>query len=785
MNRIFTRSHGAGGRARRIVRNLMVAGAFLAVSVVSVPYLRPALAQVFAFSSVRVEGNQRVDAATILAYAGIGRGETVDAGALNDAYQRIMNSGLFETVEITPQGGTLLIHVVENPFVNVISFEGNRRIKDDDLSKIIKSQARRVYSPAMAEADAASIAELYRVKGRLAATIDPKIIRRDGNRVDLVFEITEGKVVENERIAFAGNRAYSDRRLRQVLQTKQAGLLRAIIQRDTFIPERLEVDKQLLTDFYRSRGYVDFQVLDASADFSRERDATFVTFTIREGLPYSIGKVTTVSEIDGVPADEFERVLKIRTGQTWSPALIDNNITRMENLALKKGLNFVRVEPRVTRDDRNQRLDIEFAITRGERVFVERIDIQGNATTLDEVVRRQFRTVEGDPLNAREIRQSAERIRALGFFSDAEVTAEPGSTSDQVVVNVEVEEQPTGSLTFGISYGVSQGVGGTISFSESNFLGRGQSLSLAISTARRNQASTFSFTEPALMGRDLSFSVGANYLTTDRDYALYETQRGSLSLGLGFPLGEQSTFSVRYKVGSDRIFNYEGDSPILTRETLAGSKGDGRIWASSVGYTYEFDNRITGLNPSGGFLFRFGQDFAGLGGDAKYVSTTFLAMREQRIWHEDVTLRVIAEGGYVHSLGSYTTRVTDRFTGADKIRGFEPNGIGPRDGTGMEDGLGGNAFAALRFEAEFPLGLPEEYGLTGGAFFDVGSVWGLDDTAGLAGTVDDSFKPRASVGLSLLWNTPVGPLRFNFSRAVKKESYDKVQNFDLTLQTKF
>lgn len=785
MNRFFTRSHEGADRPRRLARNLAVVAVFLGVSVASAPYLRPALAQVFSFSGIRVEGNHYVDTATIVAYAGISRGEAVEAGALNDAYQRIMNSGLFEKVAITPQGGTLLIQVVENPFINIINFEGNRRIKSEELSKIIKSQSRRIYSPSVAEADAAAIAELYRAKGRLAATVEPKIIRRDGNRIDLVFEITEGKVVENERIAFVGNRAFSDRRLRQVLQTKQAGLLRAIIQRDTFVPERLEVDKQLLTDFYRARGYIDFQVLDASADFSRERDATFVTFTVREGLPYAIGKVTTVSEVEGVSAEEFEQAQKIRTGQTWSPALIDNNITRMENLALKKGLNFIRIDPRVTRDDRNQRLDIEFAIVRGERIFVERIDIQGNATTLDEVVRRQFRTVEGDPLNAREIRQSAERIRALGYFSDAEVTAEPGSTPDQVVVNVEVEEQPTGSLSFGVSYGVSQGLGGTIAFSESNFLGRGQSLSLAISTAKRNQQSTFSFTEPALLGRDLSFSIGASYLTTDRDYALYQTQRGSFSVGLGFPLGEQSKLSVRYQAARDRIFDYTGDSPIIQRETMAGPDGNGRIWTSSIGYSYEFDNRITGLNPTGGFLFRFGQDFAGLGGDAKYISTTFLAMREQRIWHEDVTLRVIAEGGYLKSLGSYTTRVSDRFTGSDKIRGFEPNGIGPRDGTGLEDGLGGNAFAALRLEAEFPLGLPEEYGLTGGAFFDVGSVWSLDDTAGLAGTVDDSFKPRASIGLSLLWNTPVGPLRFNFSRAIKKESYDKVQNFDLTLQTKF
>ena len=272
---------GRSSRAR-----LLAAAVFLGAAGASVPFLTPAIAQVFAFSTVRIEGNSRVDAATILSYAGIARGQEVSAGGLNDAYQRLARSGLFETVELVPQGSTLVIRVTEYPFVNIINFEGNKRLKDEELAGIVQSQSRKVYSPSTAEADAAAIAEIYRIRGRLAATVTPKIIRRDGNRVDLVFEITEGKVVEIERLSFVGNKAFSDRRLRQVLETKQAGFLRALIQRDTFVAERLEVDKQVLTDFYRSRGYIDFQVTDASAETARERDATFVTFTVREGLPY-------------------------------------------------------------------------------------------------------------------------------------------------------------------------------------------------------------------------------------------------------------------------------------------------------------------------------------------------------------------------------------------------------------------------------------------------------------------------------------------------------------------
>lgn len=775
-----TRERSSGAKAR--VR-LLATAFFIGGATASAAFLSPAYAQVYSFSNVVIEGNQRVDAATILNYAGISRGQEVSAAALNDAYQRIANSGLFETVELVPQGSTLVIRVQEYPIVNVINFEGNRRLKDEQLAELVQSQSRRVYSPSLAESDAAAIAEAYRVAGRLAANVTPKIIRRSDNRVDLVFEISEGRVVENERVSFVGNRAFSDRRLRQVLATKQAGLLRTFIQRDTFVAERLELDKKMLTDFYQSRGYIDFQVTDASAEISRERDATFVTFTVREGLAYSIGNVTVVSEVEGVDAAAYEEVARIRTGQTYSPLLIDNNITRMETLALKQGLNFVRVEPRVTRDERNQAVDIEFAIVRGERVFVERIDIEGNATTLDQVIRRQFRTVEGDPLNPREIRQSAERIRALGFFSDAQVNAEPGSAPDQVVVNVDVEEQPTGSLSFGLSYSVANGTGFNIGFSERNFLGRGQSLSLSLNSGTDNQNSSFSFTEPALLGRDLSFTLGAYYRTSENDNADYDTRNIGVTTGIGFPLGEQSNLNLKLRLSEDKLENVTADSSAI----LQLEDDEPALRTFSLGYAYEYDTRVTGLNPKGGVLLRFGQDYAGLGGDTNYIETTALALAETKVWNEEVTIRAIFEGGAITSLGDNVTRVTERYFGNGKIRGFEPNGIGPRDlNAPNEDALGGNLFAVARFEADFPLGLPEEYGITGGAFLDVGSVWSLDNTLGTGGVeVDDSFIPRATLGLSVFWTTPIGPLRFNFSHALKKEDYDKEQQFDLTISTRF
>ena len=773
-------ANGAGAaRPRRILRPALVA-LLLSGAMVPAVFFTPATAQSYSFSNVVIEGNERIEAATILSYAGIARGEAVSPGVLNDAYQRIVQSGLFETVELVPQGGTLLIRVKEFPMVNVVDFQGNKRLKDEVLTTIIKSKSRLVYSPAQAEADAAAVAEAYRVQGRLAATVDPRLIRRSDNRVDLVFEISEGKTVEIERLSFVGNRAFSDRRLRQVLDTKQAGFLREVIKGDTFVPERLELDKQLLRDFYLSRGFVDVQVLDASGELSRERDANFVTFTVREGQSFKIGRISTVSEIESVNAAEFIAVQKMRTGVTYSPAVIENNIARMENLALKKGLNFLRIEPRVVRNEREGTLDIEFVLKRGEKVFVERIDIEGNTTTLDQVVRRQFRTVEGDPFNPREIRQAAERIRALGYFVDAAVDSKPGSAPDQVVVNVDVEEAPTGSLSFGASYGVNAGIGINIGFSESNFLGRGQALSVNISSGSDTIDSSISFVEPAFLGRDLKLKFSAAYRQTKQATASYDTRNISISPGLEFPVGELSRLEVRYKIFQDQITNVAvGASPLLSAEAAVGGQ-----LGSALGYTYSYDNRTNGVNTKGGYLFRFSQDFAGLGGDVKYIQTTALGVAETKIFNEEVTIRAIVEGGLVKSFGGYNTRVTDRFFGNGKIRGFEFNGIGPRDeGSVNKDALGGNVFAVARLEADFPLGLPEEYGIKGGVFVDVGSVWDLDATG--PGVVGADFATRSVVGVSLFWDTPIGPLRFNFTDAIKKETYDREQKFDLTISTKF
>lgn len=770
-----TTGRGQAQVAHSILRYLIVL--FLGVASLCAS---PALAQNFAFSNVVIEGNQRVASGTILSAAGISRGETVSAGELNAAAQNVRASGLFSSVDVSPQGNTLTISVVEYPTVNRISIEGNRQVRDAELLAAVRSQPRRVYSPAQAEADVLAITQIYLDKGRINASVTPRIIERSDNRVDLVFEVSEANVTEIERISFVGNRSFSERRLRGVLGTKQAGVLRAIISRDTFVRDRIAFDRSVLTDFYQSRGYADFQVQNVDVALTRERDAYLITFNVQEGQKFTFGDISVSSEITGPVVEEFQAALRTRTGSTYNPVAIDNDIARLERLAIRKGLNFVQVDPRITRNDRALTLDVNFALVRGPRIFVERIDIEGNNTTLDRVVRNQFRVVEGDPFNPREIRESAERIRALGFFANANVEAREGTGEGQVIIDVDVEEAPTGSLSFGANYNSDTGVGLLASFRQSNFLGRGQALNFQISTAETNRVFSFDFSEPQFLGRDLRFNLGVDYRTTDNENALYDTETLSIRPGFTFPVSENGRLGVFYAFDYTDLTDVSPDaSPIIIAEA-----DEGAVSTNAIGYSYSYDTRRTGLNPNAGVLFRFAQEF-GLG-DSQYIKSTALVSAETKVLNEEVTLRATLEGGNL-SYSKGDSRVTDRFfLGSRTLRGFEAGGIGPRDAN-TDDALGGNSFAVARLEAEFPIGLPEEYGISGGAFIDYGSVWDVGNLRGVseADILYNDFTPRTVAGLSVFWNTPLGPLRFNFTEAIDAQEFDRAKNFDVTISTKF
>ncbi|HBN30265.1 MAG TPA: outer membrane protein assembly factor BamA, partial [Rhodobacteraceae bacterium] len=598
-------------------------------------------AQAQSFGRVDVTGNQRIEASTIRNFVGLDLKKPVSPGQINAAYQRLIATGLFEEVKVIPRGGSLVVEVREYPTINRINFEGNKRIKDEKLAEVIVSRPRHTYSPAQAEADAALIVEAYRQSGRFTAEVKPKIIRRSDNRVDLAFEIFEGKVVEIQRLSFVGNRHFSDNRLRKVLATKQAGIFRAFVKADAFVADRIAFDRQILTDYYFARGFVDFQVLSVATEVARERDGFFLTFNVREGQQYRVGKVTTVSKIAGVKTDAYHKVGNLRTGTVYSPSLVEVTLDRMEALATKNGLNFVRITPVIVQNDRNLTLDVEMVIEPGPRVFVERIDIEGNDTTLDRVIRREFDTVEGDPFNPRAIRTAAQRIKALGFFETAEVTAREGTTPDQVVVDVNVKDKPTGSLSFGAYYGASGGIGGAVSLSESNFLGRGQFLSVNLTTGTSSGAIGLSFAEPRLLDRNVRFDFDLSQTKSTQQNAFYDTNVQVISSSLTFPLSRNGKLSVGYRYGANTISNVTGvASKIIIKEADAGTRT-----AGSINFGYTFDNRSSGIRPTSGIIFRLTEELAGFGGVSKYSKTSLLIGARTTTFNEDVSFSAELEGG--------------------------------------------------------------------------------------------------------------------------------------------
>jgi outer membrane protein insertion porin family len=756
-------------------------------------FFQIAHAQEFKISSLMIEGNRRIEAATIQSFSGIEEDSVLSVGEVNDAIQLVRDSELFESVSAEFNGSTLILNVVEFPTVNVVAFEGNKLLDQSQLKNLVRTSPRRIYSASQVSDDTSAITAAYANRGHISASVEPRIIRRTDNRVDVVFEIIEGGVVEIERISFVGNRTFSDSRLRRILGSKQAGLFRLLVQRDTMIEDRIDFDKQILKDFYNSRGYVDFQTLSVNSELSKTKDSFFVTFHVQEGQQYKFGKITTSTSLYNIDPQVFERSIKAEKGESFSPEVVENSIVRMERTALQLGLNFARVEPRVTRNDTDLTLDIDFIVSRGPRVFVERIDIAGNTTTSDRVIRRQFNIVEGDALNPREIRASAERIRALDFFGDVDLSTREGSSINQRILDVVVTEKPTGSLSFGANYNSSNGVGIAASFRESNFLGRGQSTYASINTTANSKNLSFSFQEPAALARDILLKLDFEYLRTDSNNAKYDTDSFNASSALGFPLSPTEGLGLKTFWESELLSDVTTGSNIISNEALQGRRSN-----FGLGYSYSFDNRRTGLNSKSGTFMKFGQDFAFSGKDP-FLRTSMKLGGETYVLNEDVKLTGAFDFGALLFDSRSASRVTDRyFLGSNLFRGFAPGGVGPREknvpGSPLiDDGLGGNYYAVARFETQSPIGLPEEYGIEFGAFFDAGSVWGLDasslNTAVNSSTPSqvlyDDFTLRAVAGVSIFWTTPIGPLRFNWTDAVKKAPSDVEQSFDLTVSTSF
>jgi outer membrane protein insertion porin family len=725
---------------------------------------------------IRIEGNQRIERSTIESYLAIRPGERLDPAAEDASLRNLFATGLFEDVRLTREGDTLVVTVVENPIINRIAFEGNRRIEDSVLEAEIQLRPRVVYTPARVQNAVNRILEIYRRNGRYAASVEPKIIELDQNRVDLVFEINEGETTRVGGITFIGNEAFSDSTLRGVIQTTETAWYRILTSSDTYDPDRLAFDQELLRRFYRARGYYDFNVVSAIAELTPDGTEFYITFTLEEGPQYNFGKIAIDSRLRDLTAEQLQAFVETKEGTLYNADQVESTIQRLTDEIGRLGYAFVQIEPVTRRDPDDRTVDVTYQIEEGPRVYVERIDIRGNLRTLDEVIRREFRLAEGDAFNTALLRRSEQRIRNLGFFETVEVKTLPGSAPDRIVIDTRVVERSTGELSFGAGYSTADGVLGDIRLTERNLLGRGQELRATFTVSQRRQQIDLSFTEPYFLGRDLAAGFDVFQTRTDlQSEASYDETSTGGTLRVGYPLTENLRHAVRYTLRNDDIHDVDDHASVFIQDE------EGNRVTSLVGQTFTYDRRDTRFLPSEGYLLRLDQDLAGLGGDNR-----FLRHEGRADWYyslrRDWVLNLAASGGYIFGYGGEDVHLANRFfIGGTTLRGFEFAGIGPRD-TRSDDALGGNLYYTGTTELRFPLGLPEELRIFGRTYVDAGTLTDIDVSGP---TLEDTGNIRVGAGIGLSWLSPVGPLAVDLSQALVKDRRDKTETFRVSFGTRF
>lgn len=808
-----------------------------------------ATAQAQTIREVAVEGNRRVEAETIRSYISLQPGQSYSEARASESIKALYDTGLFADADIFMRGNRLVVQVEENPIINIVSFEGNEKLKDDVLQSEVESQPRSVLTRAKVQNDTRRVLQLYRRAGRFDATVEPKVIDLPDNRVNVVFEVTEGKKTSVSRINFIGNRAYSDSALRDVITTSERNWLSWLKTSDIYDPDRLDADQEQLRRFYMKNGYADFQIVSAVAELDRERNAFFITITVDEGPLYRFGNIDVEAYVSDVDPEFLRRQILTKQGDVYSAELVDKTVEEMTLELAKRGYAFAQVRPRGDRDYDGHTIGITYVVEEGPRAYVERINIRGNTRTLDRVIRREFDFAEGDAYNSVLLERAKRRLQNLRYFESVNVTREPGSAPDRVVINVEVEEQPTGELSLGGGYSTSDGFMADVSITERNLLGRGQFLKIGGSLGEHAQSADFSFTEPYFLGRRLAAGIDGFYRHKEYDDSTeFETTTVGGGVRLGFELTENLSMQTRYRLYQNDItigglyqdnvqcfFPDDGDAtPLEPGECAVGyggvipnpeaslalklAQGD-RVY-SVLGYDLVYSDLDSTANPTRGFYGKFSNDFAGLGGDVEWVK----AEVEGRYYHpvyDQIVGMLKIRGGVIEGWGDDDVLITDSFFGGpDLVRGFESNGFGPRDLSpgSAKDALGGKVYAAATAELQFPFPfIPDDLGLSGALFADAGILLNPGNTgpfdpdgagpiptqllvecasytgntgtvpagSGASGCYVDDAEIRASVGLSVIWDSPFGPLRGDLGYAFLKEDYDEEQVFRFGANKRF
>jgi outer membrane protein insertion porin family len=724
---------------------------------------------------IQVEGNQRIEAVTVRSYLAVGVGDPFDPAELDRSLKNLFATGLFDDVTLRREGDQLVVSVVESPIINRIAFEGNWRLEDDVLESELQLRPRVVYTRSRVQNAVSRILELYRRNGRFAATVEPKVIELPQNRVDLVFEINEGPLTKVARIVFIGNREFDDGDLRDVIQTKEAAWYRFFTTDDTYDPDRVAFDQELLRRFYLARGYADFNVRSAIAELTPDGQRFVVTFTVEEGERYNFGNIDIESRVPDLEPGQLRELLETEPGEVYNADEVEDSIVALTEEIGELGYAFAEVEPVPNKRDAEREIDLTYVINEGSRVYIERIDIVGNVRTLDEVIRREFRVAEGDAFNTALLRRSRQRIENLGYFESVELNTLPGSSPDKTRIEVEVSERSTGELSFGAGYSTSDGPLGDIRLTERNLLGRGQSIEGNFTISARTQEIDFSFTEPYFLDRELAAGVDLFRRSTDfQSEGSFDQRTTGGTLRGDYPLTERWRHGVRLTVREDVIHNVDNDASVFIQDE------EGSALTVLAGQTLSYDARDTPFLPSDGYILQLDQDLADFGADTRFVRVEGRASYYYPFFPNWV-LNLAARGGYIVGLGD-DVRLFDRFfLGGASFRGFKFAGVGPRD-TSTGDALGGNVMYTATAEQRFPLGLPEELRIFGRVFVEAGSLFDSDASGP---TVFDSSAIRASGGVGLSWLSPLGPIAIDLSQAFLKESEDETEFFRVSFGTRF
>jgi len=774
----------------------------------------PVLAQ--SVSSIHVEGNRRVEADTIRSYFKAGPGGRLGPAEIDEGIKSLYSTGLFSDVRTQNSGGRVVVSVVENPVINRVAFEGNKKAKDEQLKIEVQSKPRGTLSRPTVQADVQRIIEIYHRSGRFDVRVEPKIIELPNNRVDLVFEITEGDKTGVKDLRFEGARAFSHGRLKDVIKTSESNWLSFLQTTDIYDPDRVEADRDLLRRFYLKHGYADVRIVSATGVYDAAKKGFIVTFTIDEGAQYRVGTVDVVSNVHAIDPSMLRSKLRLGPGNVYNADMVEKSVESMTIEAAKRGYAFASVRPRGDRNFESKTINLVFVVEEGTRAYIERINIIGNTRTRDYVVRREFDISEGDAYNRALVDRAERRLKNLGYFKNVKITNEPGSAPDRIVINVNVEEQATGEFSIAAGYSTSDGVIGELSVSDRNLMGRGQFAKAAVQLGQRVRGFDLSFVEPYLLGYRMSGGIDLFWRQNlASSYVSYDSKTIGTNLRLGFALTEEIAFAPRYSVYRQEISlpDYLNDcrlSPYATQNggpgvsvaneaTRQGGGGGlndggncfangeasmavrkelaaGAVTVSLVGYSLAYSTLDNSRSPTSGIYAELKQDFAGVGGDVNFIKTT----AEARTYYEvfpDVISVLKLQGGHLGGWGSKDVRMLDHFQmGPQLVRGFAPAGIGPRDVTASttNDALGGTMYWGASVEAQTPLYfLPKEIGIKLAAFADAGSLWGYKgptswNVTGETLAVGDQNKIRSSVGVGLLWDSPLGPLRFDLAYPITK-----------------